>query len=291
MIRLFLLCSLSLLSSVLLAQKTPITQRQACAQFSDAVVRIDGGGMSRGTGFVVSPDGYILTASHVIRDESGHYFSAISVTLPTEGVKFATVAVPMSADNVGEDFALLKVDAKSKLPFLRLGTVQDVVLGSDATIIGFPFSAVTTQGTNISDKFCLSATFAATSVSTVGVDGSNTVGGKVVPFHKDVKVDYIYFQGPSVKGLSGSPIMSRDSGDVVGVVSAKLTGIGNALTDLKTQTARGLGGGISISGLNPGIAINQIVTVLDDQLANGLGAATGIDDPKEALEQAKRKKR
>jgi len=43
---------------------------------------------------------------------------------------------------------------------------------------------------------------------------------------------------------------------------------------------------ISISGLEPGKAVNEIITVLDTQLANDLGAATGIDDPKFAFKQA-----
>jgi S1-C subfamily serine protease len=288
--RLLLICSVSIvLQTIAFGQKTvPLTQRQACAKFSNAVVRIDGGGHSRGSGFIVSPDGYILTALHVVRGEDGQYFSVISVMLPGVGLQFAKPATPLAFDNVGRDYALLKVDTKEKLPFLSLGTTADVVSGGDATIVGFPFSAISAQGTNTSNKFCLSATFAATDLFTVPVDGSSKTTKGIVPVHQDVRVNYVYFQGPSIKGISGSPIISRDTGRVVGIVSLKLTGIGNSLMDLKTQTARGVGSGISISGLNPGEAINQIVTVLDDQLANGLGAATGIDDPKEAVERAQR---
>jgi hypothetical protein len=285
------LCALALANCLLFAEQksTPLTHRQLCEKYQDAVVRIEAGGRSRGSGFLVSADGYILTSSHLIRGENGNYFSVISVWLPDGKPELAQAAVPLSLDNVGQDFAVLKVDAKSLLPFLELGATNDANVGADATIIGFPFSALTEQGENVKQRFCLSASFAATTIETVHVQGTNIIQGKTIPVQKDVKVDVIYFQGPSVKGISGSPIIAQDTGHVVGIVSAKLTGIGKALTELKQQTAAGVGGGIIISGLEPGKAVNQILTVLDDQLANDLGAATGIDDPKYALTRVQQK--
>jgi hypothetical protein len=123
------------------------------------------------------------------------------------------------------------------------------------------------------------------------LNGSRTVTGRKVPFNKDMKVDVVYFQGPSVKGLSGSPVISRDNGRVVGILSTKLTGISPALNDLKDETAKGLGANVYLSGLQPGPVINQIITVLDNQLANGLGSAVGIDDPREAAESLRRSPR
>lgn len=266
-----------------------MTQRKACAQFSSAVVRIEAGGQSRGTGFIVSPDGYILTASHVVRDDTdGSYFSTIAIRSPAIS-GFAKPAISIGADNVGQDFALLKIETSTHLPFLQLGNVSDAVNGSDATIIGFPFSALTMESKNVFTKFCLSAEFAATDIVTVPVRETQKTASGTVPSNRDVKVNVIYFQGPSVKGISGSPIISRDTGTVVGIVSIKLTGIGQSLMELKAQTAQGLGSGIAISGLQPGPVINQILTVLDDQLANNLGAAAGIDDPKYALAREQRK--
>jgi hypothetical protein len=61
--------------------------------------------------------------------------------------------------------------------------------------------------------------------------------------------------------------------------------------DLKEQTARGVGGNIDISGLQPGPVIHQILVTFDYQLANGLGSASGIDDPKEALRKAQQKRK
>jgi hypothetical protein len=172
-----------------------------------------------------------------------------------------------------------------------LGSERDINIGSDATIIGYPFSALNREGKPVETKFCLSASFAAVQIETVQVNGSRTVNGRKVPFNKDIKVDVVYFQGPSVKGLSGSPVISRDNGRVVGILSTKLTGISPALNELKDETAKGLGANVYLSGLQPGPVINQIITVLDNQLANGLGSAVGIDDPREAAESLRRSPR
>ncbi len=208
-----------------------------------------------------------MTVSHVIADTDGPYHRAISVQLSTGQNLLATPAMSISPESVGKDFALLKVTAKEKLPFLGVGYERDINIGGDATIIGYPFSALTREGKPVETKFCLSGSFAAVQVETVPVNGNRTVNGRKVPFNKDIKVDVVYLQGPSVKGLSGSPVISRDNGRVVGILSTKLTGISPALADLRQETAKGLGGNVYMSGLQPGPAINQIITVLDNQLA------------------------
>lgn len=274
-----------LLSCVSLGfSQQPLTQQQACAKFSDAVVGIDAGGQSRGTGFIVSENGLIVTANHVIRNLDGQYYSAITVTMPDGHIAFADPVSPMSPESVGRDFALLRVHVKNKLPFLKMGSIEEVEIGEDAAIIGFPFSAL--RGLERSIKFCVSAEFAAVGKEPHPVQWTdhrtNTVS--TIP----VEVNVVYFQGPSIKGISGSPIISRETGDVVGVVSVRLTGIGPSLEELKDETAKGLGSGVSISGLSPGPVIHQILSVFDDQLANGLGAAVAIDPAKNAAEQAER---
>jgi S1-C subfamily serine protease len=292
-----ILCILLLLSTTVgLSQTTPLSQREACAKFSDAVVSIDAGGQSRGSGFIVSEDGYILTANHVVRNEQGAFYSFITVGFSDGRIETATPAVPLSLDNIGQDFALLKINTTIKLPFLQLGSISEVEIGGDATIIGFPFSAISANQTPMTQKFCLSAFFAASESITIPVNGTlrqTRPGGvpSTTPINKAVKVDVVYFQGPSIKGISGSPIISRESGHVVGIVNTRLTGIGPSLMELKNETAHGLGGNATISGLAPGQAINQILVVMDEQLANGLGSAIGIDDPKEALKQIQRHKR
>jgi S1-C subfamily serine protease len=103
------------LSASAFCQTSSFSQHQACEKFSSSVVSIDAGGQSRGTGFIVSPDGLIMTVSHVITDIDGSYHAAINVQLSTGENLLANPATSISAESVGKDFALLKVTAKEKL--------------------------------------------------------------------------------------------------------------------------------------------------------------------------------
>jgi len=193
-----------------LAQPTkPLTPKEACTRFMSKVVRIDAGADTVASGFIISSDGWILTAGHVVFDhQTGQQLSTILVRLPDRTTSLAHIFV--DRESVIRDFALLKVD-KTDLPFLELGSWTEVDPGSEVTIIGYPFSAG--ADASITTKFCLSGLVAAT--DTVSNNG--------------VSVDAIYFQGPVVKGLSGGPVISRDTGHVVGIQSQKLAGISSAL--------------------------------------------------------------
>jgi S1-C subfamily serine protease len=150
-------------------QNVPITQKETCANFSDAIVKIDAGGQSIGSGFIVSPDGYILTANHVVRSDDGTYYSAIFVTLAGNKIEPATPVLPQSPELIGEDYTLLKISVQYPLPFLQLGSTDEVETGGNATIIGFPFSAISYDGRSINTKFCLSAIFAASDIVTIPI--------------------------------------------------------------------------------------------------------------------------
>ncbi len=82
-----------------------------------------------GSGFIISPDGYILTNHHVAGQAS-----KIIVTM-TDGSKY-------NADVVGSDMtsdvALLKIDAKN-LAYLKLGDSDDIILGEWVLAFGNPF--------------------------------------------------------------------------------------------------------------------------------------------------------
>ena len=248
-----------------------IDHRAICnGKLQSSVVRIDNAD-GRGTGFVVSSDGFILTAAHVVIDpNTGQYYRTISVTSPHQWTEFATPVMNIT-EAATHDFALLKVN-RSNLPSLELGAETTVDIGSPLTIIGFPFSALDDQGDFINVKFCLAGLVA----------GKTTFGiGKS-------EVNAVYFQGVSVKGISGSPVISDDTGKVIGVVSTKLTGIGKDLQQLAQDIQHGKGQGVSISGFTPGQETLKVIRVLDLQLANGLGMATGARDAAYALKKAQR---
>ena len=159
-----------------------LSQKDACQKFSSAVVRIDAGGESRGTGFLISKDGWILTAAHVVVDESKaalEAYSTIGVTLPDEAFKFATLASPLEPNMVARDYALLKRDGRSNLPYVELGEKPDVIApGSDITIIGFPFSAIGFKDAAIKNQFCLAGTVAYSGTTNVLVS-INTKKGPI----------------------------------------------------------------------------------------------------------------
>lgn len=48
-------------------QPQPITQVEACQTFRASIVQVDSD-LMHGTGFVVAPDGWIITALHVVAD-------------------------------------------------------------------------------------------------------------------------------------------------------------------------------------------------------------------------------
>jgi hypothetical protein len=269
-----------------------ISQKDACQKFSGAVVQIDaGGGSSRGTGFLVSPDGWIFTAAHVvINPESSKAYEVIEVTLSDRSIKIATQVLPIEPKMAGRDFAVLKIEGKN-LPSLDFGDMPDkLASGSDLTIIGFPFSAIAfhSSGPSVKDKFCLSGTIAYSGSTDVSVPINTSVGPSAV----NVNVDVIYFQGPSVKGLSGAPIISRDTGHVVAILTSKLTGISPALDKAgrSIHTLKGTGAELLVGPVGFMETFGDIIDTMDTQLANGLGAGTGIEDPKFALRRILRQR-
>lgn len=82
-----------------------------------------------GSGFIISPDGYILTNHHVAGNAS-----KIVVTT-TEGKRYDAEII--GSDRTS-DVALLKIDAKN-LPYLILSNSDDIIIGEWVIALGNPF--------------------------------------------------------------------------------------------------------------------------------------------------------
>lgn len=82
-----------------------------------------------GSGFIISPDGYVITNDHVAGNAS-----EITVTM-TNGEKYKAELIGTDRTT---DIALLKIDGKN-LPYLRLGNSDDVIIGEWVIAFGNPF--------------------------------------------------------------------------------------------------------------------------------------------------------
>ncbi|MDB5685774.1 MAG: protease [Rhizorhabdus sp.] len=94
---------------------------------------------SLGSGFIVSPDGYVVTNNHVIsggspQDGSSAVVSSITVTLPDRKEYKATIV----GRDQASDLALLKIEAKD-LPFVQFGDSTRARVGDWVVAIGNPF--------------------------------------------------------------------------------------------------------------------------------------------------------
>ena len=93
-----------------------------------------------GTGFVISPEGEILTNNHVAGGGS-----QLTVTLSDKKVYKARVL----GFDPRNDLALIKIDAPRKLPTMRLGDSDHLVVGQKVLAIGNPFQFEGTLTTGI----------------------------------------------------------------------------------------------------------------------------------------------
>jgi S1-C subfamily serine protease len=94
-----------------------------------------------GSGFIVSPDGEILTNNHVVSGGSAQ----LTVTLADKKSYKAKVLFVDPRD----DLALIKIDSGRRLPALRLGDSDAAVVGQKVLAIGNPFGFGGTLTTGI----------------------------------------------------------------------------------------------------------------------------------------------
>ncbi len=113
-------------------------------QISPAIVAIEAqvsDGVSAGTGCVISPDGMILTGSHVIDNAK-----AIEVTTYNGQTYKAKFIAQVSSKN--KDLAILKINPDKPLKTVSFGDSEEVKVGQKVLTIGNPFgfSNTLTQG-------------------------------------------------------------------------------------------------------------------------------------------------
>src|SRR6202521_3803811 len=143
-----------------------------------------------GSGFIISPDGYILTNTHVVSNSS-----KITVKL-TDRREFDAKIV---GQDERTDVAVIKIVAKGDLPVVRLGDSNKLRPGQWVLAIGSPFGF---------ENSVTAGVVSATARGNVGGEGGGSSG--YVPFiQTDVAVN---------PGNSGGPLFNLN-GEVVGINS------------------------------------------------------------------------
>jgi serine protease Do len=201
--------------------------------------------MALGSGFIISPDGVIVTNNHVIDNAVD-----IKVTLD-DGTELP--AKLLGTDQTS-DIAVLKIQAPKPLATVAWGDSDKLKLGDQILAIGNPFGIGTTVTAGI--------------VSARGRD-----------LHSGPYDDFIQIDAPINHGNSGGPLVDRD-GNVVGINTAIYSpnggsvGVGFAIP---SDEARAIVAKLQTNGSIDhgylGVQIQPVTTDVAD--AVGLGSAQG----------------
>lgn len=202
---------------------------------------------SLGSGFVVDPDGLVVTNNHVVEDAD-----EVTVTL-SDG---ETLDAEVLGRDAKTDLALLKVDVDRKLPFVRFGNSDELRVGDWVMAIGNPFGL-----------------------------GGTVTAGIVSARDRDINAGpydaFIQTDASINRGNSGGPLFNM-AGEVMGVNTAIISPTGGSIGigfSIPASTATSVIAQLEEFGeTRRGWLGVRIQTVTDD-LAEGLG----LDDTRGAL--------
>jgi S1-C subfamily serine protease len=162
-----------------------------------------------GSGFIINPDGQILTNNHVVQGAS-----QLTVKLADQKEYKAKIL----ARDPRSDLALIRIDASGKLPSLHLGESDNLVVGQKVLAIGNPFGFQGTLTTGIVSSLDRSI---QTQDSRIPLEGMIQTDAAINP------------------GNSGGPLLDSH-GNVIGINTAILgegnIGIGFAMPINRAKT-------------------------------------------------------
>lgn len=165
------------------AEKKPLSPAEIAERFTPAVVSVrTPGGL--GTGFVIRPDGWIVTNLHVLAGAD-----QVLVVLPNKQAYPVVEVINASAPH---DLVVIKIDAKN-LPTLTLSE-DEVKAGEPVVAIGHPLGLEDTVS-----------------------------NGLVSAVRETEEITILQISAPIAPGSSGGPLFN-DRGEVIGVATAILRG-------------------------------------------------------------------
>ena len=163
-----------------------MTVQQVTAVYGAAVVRIETD-LGSGSGFVIEPDGLILTNNHVVVD-------ADEITVFSEdGTSYVGTVV---GRDLVRDLAVVDIDAQD-LSWLQIADINSLSLGSEVVVMGYPLGS-----SDLSVTRGLASAF------------KDDTGSNITRVQTDSSIN---------PGNSGGPLLNLQ-GEVVGVVTSKLVG-------------------------------------------------------------------
>jgi serine protease Do len=165
-----------------------------------------------GSGYLISPDGYIVTNDHVAGNAT-----EITVTL-TDGRTFDANVI---GSDLASDICLIKIDGDD-LPYVELGNSDDVIIGEWVIALGNPFGLF-----ELNDK------------PTVTVGVISATGMNLEPINDRYYVNMLQTDAAINGGNSGGPLVNS-LGEVIGMNTLIFTAGGS-------QGSIGLGFAIPIN--------------------------------------------
>ena len=163
-----------------------------------------------GTGFVVDPEGYIATAKHVISGVSdSSKIEVVFIKEFREGNKITyqwdvAPAKSFFYNNV-LDLSLLKIDTDKKLDYLELADEDELIIGKEIFIFGFPY-ADPNYPPNV--RLLLNQ-------GILSGKGLSTFGNNEIPV--------LFISAFVNPGNSGGPVILKSNGKVVGVINQRIS--------------------------------------------------------------------
>ena len=213
--------------------------------------------VSTGSGFIVSPDGWVITNQHVISDDK------FEITIEGEKVEVSIsvqrieVLVPSSSDtqpyrrfvasvfaiDADDDLAILHIGGNN-LPYVGLGDSDALLVGDAVNAVGYPYGQRLELAKPESDQ---------------SIPAPSVTSGTVSAFRTDTGRErrFVQVTAPLNPGNSGGPIVDAE-GYVVGVAqsrirSANSIGFGVPIERVKRLLVmRGLDASLPVELLSPG---------------------------------------
>ena len=139
---------------------------------------------SRGSGFIINPQGYLLTAHHVIDKAKD-----IEVRL-ADGQRLPARIITADAQ---VDLAIIKIQTERELPIIPLGDSEAIRVGDLAAVLGFPFGRESSMNLGIISRT-----------------------GRSYP--DSASYDFIQTDAGGYAGGSGGPLLNS-KGHVVGIIT------------------------------------------------------------------------